>query len=70
MNKKVCVIGLGYIGLPSACLIANASFNVYGVDIDKDVIANIKSYNIDLNEPSLRSLLKKSQEEQLTWARL
>jgi len=60
MNKKVCVIGLGYIGLPSACLIANASFNVYGVDIDKDVIANIKSYNIDLNEPSLRSLLKKS----------
>lgn len=59
MNEKVCVVGLGYIGLPSACLIADASFCVVGVDIDKQVIENLKKCKIDITEPDLLPLLKK-----------
>ena len=59
MNEKVCVVGLGYIGLPSACLIAESSFCVLGVDIDKQVIKNLKKCKTDITEPDLLPLLKK-----------
>ena len=36
--KKVCVIGLGYIGLPTAALLANEDFDVHGVDIVQDTV--------------------------------
>lgn len=32
-RKKICVISLGYIGLPTAALLANRSYEVHGVDI-------------------------------------
>ena len=35
MNKNICVIGLGYIGLPTAAILAENGFKVNGVDIDK-----------------------------------
>ena len=35
MKKKVCIIGLGYIGLPTAALLAKNNFEVIGVDINK-----------------------------------
>jgi UDP-N-acetyl-D-mannosaminuronic acid dehydrogenase len=33
--KKVCVIGLGYIGLPTTALLANRGYHIHGVDINK-----------------------------------
>ena len=45
MNEKVCVVGLGYIGLPTACLIADSLFDVCGVDINEQVIKNVKNCN-------------------------
>ena len=33
--KKCCVLGLGYIGLPTAAIIANANHEVFGVDINE-----------------------------------
>ena len=38
MNPKVSVIGLGYIGLPTASIIASKGINVHGVDINKEVV--------------------------------
>ena len=35
--KKVSVIGLGHIGLPTAVIFANNNIDVTGVDIDRDV---------------------------------
>ena len=32
--KTVCVIGLGYIGLPTAALLANKGYDVHGVDVE------------------------------------
>ena len=48
MNKKtVCVIGLGYIGLPTAALIANKGYLVSGIDVDEDIVSKINKCEID-----------------------
>jgi UDP-N-acetyl-D-mannosaminuronic acid dehydrogenase len=35
---KICVLGLGYIGFPTACLFANANLEVIGVDLNHAMI--------------------------------
>ena len=34
--KTITVVGLGYVGLPLACLCAEKNFKIYGFDIDKN----------------------------------
>ncbi|MEM2110233.1 MAG: nucleotide sugar dehydrogenase [Candidatus Odinarchaeota archaeon] len=53
---RVCVIGLGYIGLPTACLIANAGHEVIGVDIKKQVITTLKAGKLPFEEKGLDEL--------------
>lgn len=36
--KKICIIGLGYIGLPTAAIFAKAGFDVLGVDVNERVV--------------------------------
>ena len=36
VDKRVCVIGLGYIGLPTAAVLASRGFQVRGVDVDEE----------------------------------
>ena len=33
--KKICVLGLGYIGLPTAALLANRGYDTHGVDVNQ-----------------------------------
>ena len=58
MNLRVCVIGLGYIGLPTASLLATKGFHVLGVDINTDVVAKINKGLIHIVEPGLDVLVK------------
>tara|TARA_B100000575_G_scaffold294067_1_gene307827 strand:+ start:2115 stop:3377 length:1263 start_codon:yes stop_codon:yes gene_type:complete len=58
MDKRVCVIGLGYIGLPTAAFLADSGYDVIGVDIDKEVVEIINKGNIHIIEPKLDSLVK------------
>lgn len=51
--EKVCVIGMGYIGLPTAALLANRGFQVHGVDIVEHVVNTINSGKIHIVEPEL-----------------
>ncbi|MDO6605138.1 UDP-N-acetyl-D-mannosamine dehydrogenase [Arenibacter palladensis] len=54
MNKpEVVMIGLGYIGLPTAALIAEAGTQVHGVDINQKVVDTINRGEIHIVEPSL-----------------
>ena len=62
MNKKMCVLGLGYIGLPTALLFAQAKLNVVGVDIDQNVVRSLKEGKILFNEPRLQELFNKAKE--------
>ena len=41
-KKKICVIGLGYIGLPTSALLANRGYDVHGVDVVQSVVDMIK----------------------------
>ncbi len=41
LDKIICVIGLGYIGLPTASLLGTKGFQVQGVDVSEHVV-NIK----------------------------
>ena len=52
-NPEVVMIGLGYIGLPTAALIAGNGAHVYGVDINQSVVDTINAGKIHIVEPSL-----------------
>jgi UDP-N-acetyl-D-mannosaminuronic acid dehydrogenase len=52
-TKKICVIGLGYIGLPTAALLANRGYQVHGVDVVKSTVDTINAGNVHIVEPDL-----------------
>lgn len=62
MSHDVCVIGLGYIGLPTAALFANSGLRVLGVDINESRIAAIKAGNVETTEPGLADLLNHTRD--------
>ncbi len=51
--KKICVIGLGYIGLPTAALLANVGYSVLGVDVNQNTVDVINQGKIHIIEPDL-----------------
>ena len=53
LNKKICVIGLGYIGLPTAALLANRGYDVHGVDVVQSTVDIINRGEIHIVEPEL-----------------
>lgn len=56
MRKIASVIGLGYMGLPTTCLLAKSGFRVIGVDIDARKIAGLKRGQIPFEEDGLDKL--------------
>ena len=57
--EKVTVIGLGYIGLPTAALIASRGMQVVGVDTKEHVVRTVGSGAIHISEPDLDGLVSK-----------
>ncbi len=55
---KVCVVGLGYIGLPTASLLANRGFRVHGVDVSSKVVETINRGEIHIHEPDLDVMVR------------
>jgi UDP-N-acetyl-D-mannosaminuronic acid dehydrogenase len=61
MSKpEVVMMGLGYIGLPTAALIAEAGTKVHGVDINQSVVDTINRGEIHIVEPSLGESVSKA----------
>ena len=56
--KKCCILGLGYIGLPTAICIAEVGHNVIGVDVNIDVVKKVNSGQLHINEPGLKQHLR------------
>lgn len=54
---KICVIGLGYIGLPTAAMLASRGHEVVGVDVNEAVIAAVAAGHAHFQEPDLQMLL-------------
>ncbi|BEP57256.1 UDP-N-acetyl-D-mannosamine dehydrogenase [Variovorax sp. V118] len=51
--KTVSVIGLGYIGLPTAAVFASRKLNVVGVDVNQNAVDTINQGKIHIIEPDL-----------------
>lgn len=56
--EKVCILGLGYIGLPTGALLANRGYEVYGVDVIQDVVDTINSGKVHIIEPELDTFVQ------------
>jgi len=54
---KMCVVGLGYIGLPTATMFAKHNVDVVGVDVKPEVIASLNNGHIHIEEPGLQEVL-------------
>ncbi len=54
-----CVIGLGYIGLPTSAVLANSGHDVVGVDIKKEVVSTINKGQVHIHENDLEELVSK-----------
>lgn len=53
LNKVISIIGLGYIGLPTAALLAKKGFVVKGFDVNDHAVKTINSGSIHIFEPGL-----------------
>lgn len=58
MNQKICVVGLGYIGLPTASFLGTKGYDVCGVDVSPEVVETINRGDIHILEPDLDVLVK------------
>ncbi|PAV31308.1 UDP-N-acetyl-D-mannosamine dehydrogenase [Virgibacillus profundi] len=58
--EKICVIGLGYIGLPTSGFLADNGYEVYGVDVNEDVVETLSKGEIHIEEPSLAGIISES----------
>jgi UDP-N-acetyl-D-mannosaminuronic acid dehydrogenase len=56
--NKICVLGLGYIGLPTASTFATHGIKVIGVDVDPGVVSILQNGEIHIHEPGLRTLVQ------------
>ena len=57
-HKIITVIGLGYIGLPTAALLASEGWYVQGFDVNSNIVEIINSGNIHIIEPDLDTLVR------------
>ncbi len=55
---KICVVGLGYIGLPTAALLANKGYDVHGVDVVQSTVDTINRGEIHIVEPELDTFVQ------------
>ena len=56
--NKICVLGLGYIGLPTACTFATKGIKVTGVDVYPAIIETLRNGGIHIHEPGLRAVVE------------
>ncbi|MEM7042695.1 MAG: UDP-N-acetyl-D-mannosamine dehydrogenase [Pseudomonadota bacterium] len=58
MQHSVCVLGLGYIGLPTASFLATKGCSVTGVDVSAEVVDTINRAEVHIQEPELDVLVR------------
>ena len=56
--RSIAIIGLGYVGLPTAVIFATKGFKVIGIDIDPKKVESINEGKCYIREPNLDTLLK------------
>ena len=67
---KVCIIGQGYIGLPTAALFSRNHCEVVGVDVSEEMINNLNKGIIHIEEPGIAEIIKNAVENKVYVASL
>src|SRR5690606_28079102 len=57
-ESDVCVVGLGYIGLPTASLLATHGLTVHGVDVSDRVVESVNAARVHFVEPDLDGVVR------------
>lgn len=60
-QRSVCVLGLGYVGLPVAVVLADHGFQVIGVDTDYERLEGLESGQIEVHEDGLQMLFNRAR---------
>ena len=55
--QKICILGLGYIGLPTASTFAVSGLKVIGVDINPSIVETLNKGDIHIHEPGLHDIV-------------
>lgn len=63
---KLCVHGLGYIGLSTAALFANSGYDVVGYDTDATLLDQLENRQVDVTEPALEQFIQDGFDAGLT----
>lgn len=58
LTGEICVVGLGYIGLPTASVLATHGYRVVGVDTDEAVLRSLETGKSHIAEPGLQTLVE------------
>jgi UDP-N-acetyl-D-mannosaminuronic acid dehydrogenase len=56
--ERICVLGLGYIGLPTASTFATHGVQVIGVDVNQKIVETLRSGGLHIHEPGLRTVVE------------
>ncbi len=63
MKETICVVGLGYIGLPTAIMFANYGMRVHGVDVNESTVQKIQRKEVPIEETGLQERLNRAIDE-------
>ena len=55
---SITIVGLGYVGLPLACLCVEKGLDVYGVDVDRNKLSLIEKGISPIDDPNLKEKVK------------
>ncbi|MBC1399049.1 nucleotide sugar dehydrogenase [Listeria fleischmannii] len=61
---KITVLGMGYIGLPTAIMFANHNQDVLGVDVNPQVVEMLQNGQVHIEEPGLQEALNQAVEQE------
>lgn len=64
-SLSVCVHGLGHIGLPTAAILADNGYNVFGYDVDEDRRLAIRQHEVGFDEAELNAFVERTLDENL-----
>ena len=56
---SICVLGLGYIGLPTSALLASRGYRVFGIDVRPEVVETVSAGRVHISEVDLEGLVQK-----------
>ena len=67
---KVCIIGQGYIGLPTAALFTRNHCEVVGVDVNEEIVNNLNKGIVHIEEPGISEIIKNAVKNNVYCASL